>query len=180
MLVIQGVSHVLVHVLTMSPVRTAAPRPRSLLRSYLAARSLIWKYVVKGVWRGRMWVGSAARGRGQDVATVITLICAGQQSRCRMTVSRHRAIHPTSRTWVETTSERTRVLGISASPDHELRCPPETIMRRWAPPGARARRPRRSPPVRARLPSAPSVHRCAGSDGDSGYAVGAEHARRAQ
>ena len=35
-------------------------------------------------------VVSARRGRGQGLATVITLIFAGQQSRCRMTVSRHR------------------------------------------------------------------------------------------
>jgi hypothetical protein len=33
---------------------------------------------------------SAGRGRGQGLSTVITLIFAGQQSRCRMTVSRHR------------------------------------------------------------------------------------------
>src|SRR5262249_32670019 len=38
------------------------------------------------------WVCTqVATGQGQGTATVITLICAGQQSRCRMTVSRHRA-----------------------------------------------------------------------------------------
>ena len=48
--------------------------------------------VVKG-WRGVSGsVDEASRGRGQDVTTVITLICAGQQSRCRMTVSRHRGV----------------------------------------------------------------------------------------
>ena len=104
-----------------------APRPRSLLRSHLAARSLIWKYVVKGVGGRRILVGSAARGRGQDVATVITLIFAGQQSRGRMTVSRHRGIHRTSgRGSIPQVSAR-GFSAISASPDREQRCPPDTV-----------------------------------------------------
>lgn len=47
---------------------------------------------VKGM-RGEVggWT-SASLGQGQDVATVITLICADQLSRCRMTVSRHRGV----------------------------------------------------------------------------------------
>lgn len=36
-------------------------------------------------------VGGAARSRGQVLATMITLIFSGQQSRCRKTVGRHRA-----------------------------------------------------------------------------------------
>jgi RNA polymerase sigma factor (sigma-70 family) len=46
--------------------------------------------------------GSAGRGRGQGIATVITLIFAGRPSRCRMTVSRHRAVLAL-RAWVGTT-----------------------------------------------------------------------------
>src|SRR5215472_5760562 len=48
--------------------------------------------VVKGVAGCDSEVDSAGRGRGQDVATVITLIFAGQLGRCRMTVSRHRGV----------------------------------------------------------------------------------------
>src|SRR4051812_33503198 len=44
---------------------------------------------MEGIVKG--WCGGAGRGRGQDVATMITLIFAGQQSWCRMTVSRHRS-----------------------------------------------------------------------------------------
>jgi hypothetical protein len=91
------------HRLTL-PVR----RPR--------ARPLIWKYVVQGLAGRRMWVGSAARGRGQDAATVITLIFACQQSRCCMTVCHHRGVLRLPETWVETTSERPRVLGDLCQP----------------------------------------------------------------
>jgi hypothetical protein len=55
---------------------------------------------MEGIVKG--WCGGAGRGRGQDVATMITLIFAGQQSRCRMTVSRHRIVL-TLDTWVGTT-----------------------------------------------------------------------------
>jgi hypothetical protein len=92
----------------------------------------------QGVGGRRMWVGSAARGRGQDGATVITLIFAGQRSRCRMTVSRHRGIHPTSRTWVETTSECTWVLGNLCQPrpraapsTHAVHAVADTSWNRW-------------------------------------------------
>ena len=43
---------------------------------------LIWKDMSRG--------GAGCDG-GQVLATMITLICAGQPGRCRMTVSRHRA-----------------------------------------------------------------------------------------
>ncbi len=48
------------------------------------------------------WVGSPGRSRGQETATVITLIFAGRLGRCRMTVSRHRAVLGLV-TWVGTT-----------------------------------------------------------------------------
>src|SRR5258708_7591233 len=56
---------------------------------------------VKG-FSGADWVNGAGRGRGQDVATMITLIFAGQLSRCRMTVSRHRGVLGLG-AWVGTT-----------------------------------------------------------------------------
>src|SRR5579859_206892 len=46
----------------------------------------------QGVGGWRLRVNGAGRGRGQDVATVITLIFAGQLRRSRMTVIRHRGV----------------------------------------------------------------------------------------
>src|SRR5882762_642736 len=84
----------------------------------------------------RMWVDSAGRGRGQDVATVITLICAGQLSRCRMTVSRHRGVLALLGTWVGTTKERTRVLGNLCQPRPRPTLSTAKFMPRRVPPGA--------------------------------------------
>jgi hypothetical protein len=59
--------------------RHARPRQVEPWESFLDMEVL-----VKGMGR--------RRSRSQRIATVITLIFAGQQSRCRMTVSRHRAV----------------------------------------------------------------------------------------
>src|SRR3984893_2857182 len=83
--------------------------------------------VVKGVVGRRLWVDGAGRGRSQDVATVITLIFAGQLSRSRMTVSRHRGVLRTSgRGSVPQRSAR-GCSAISASPDRDQRRPPDQV-----------------------------------------------------
>ena len=88
--------------------------------------------IVKRVKRGAIvWVcDCAGRGGGQAMTTVITLICAGQQSRCRMTVSR-----PPS--WPHTGGVGhnhkgyTRILGNSVCPTHDRRghIPPSSCRR---------------------------------------------------
>jgi hypothetical protein len=95
---------------------------------------LIWKESVKemeGVMSRAaglsVWVDGAGRGRGQDVATVITLIFAGQLSRSRMTVIRHRGVLRTSgRGSVPQRSAR-GFSAISASPDRDQRRPPNQV-----------------------------------------------------
>jgi hypothetical protein len=89
--------------LTATAPAPDSTRRQSLLRSQARCALLIWKGPVKerdgfmSMAAGlSVWVDGAARGRGQDVATVITLICAGQLSRSRMTVSRHRGVLRTS------------------------------------------------------------------------------------
>src|SRR6476659_9084960 len=86
-------------------------------------------------------VDSTGRGRSQDVATVITLIFAGQLSRCRMTVSRHRGVHRTS--WDVGRSHTGAHEGSRQSlpaPSNWLVHPP---LRRWPPRSSPCARPNR-------------------------------------
>ena len=68
-------------------------------------------------------VNGAGRDREQGLATVITLIFAGQQSRCRMTVSRHGDCLGLE-TRVHDRKVVSRFLGDSADLDPDLRRTP--------------------------------------------------------
>jgi len=139
-----------------TPPPVAAPLAGSL-------RAPDMEDVCQGAGGRRLWVNGAGRGRGQDVATVITLIFAGRLRRSRMTVIRHRGGPQTFGRGLAPQRSARGYSAISASPDHDPRCPPTTrfMLRQGPPGGALGPPPRRSQPVRAQWPSAPCAYRCA-------------------
>jgi hypothetical protein len=79
------------------------------------------------------WCGVAGRGRGQGLTTMITLIFAGQQTRCRRTVSRHRSRPHTRHVGRDHITGQRGRLGMLCLPDRDRNADHHLLIQRRVP-----------------------------------------------